>query len=155
LVDPYGLVAKASTWHLVCSRQGFIMVIRMPDVLEAHISEDKFSRAVDFDLVEFWTTWCSTHESNRPHFPVRMRIKAELLKMLKFFHDPILSGDQESAELDADGWHTMTIHFETFEEARKRLLDFGGAVEIIEPQSLRRSVQDFAEQIVEVYNQRD
>lgn len=75
--------------------------------------------------------------------------------MLKFFQDPILSGDQDGAELDADGWQTMTIHFETFEEARKQLLNFGGAVEVIEPQSLRRSVQDFAEQIVEVYNRID
>jgi len=155
LVDPYGLVAKANIWHLVCSREGFITVVRLPDVLDAQLSKDKFSMTADFILVEFWTAWCSRYEINRPHFPVQVRVKAELLKMLKFFRDPILSGDKDDAELDADGWHTMTIHFETFEEARKRLLNFGGAVEIIEPQSLRRSVQDFAEQIVEVYNRID
>jgi predicted DNA-binding transcriptional regulator YafY len=155
LVDPYGLVAKANIWHLVCSRDGFITVIRLPDVLDAQLSESKFSMPADFNLVEFWTAWCSKYESNRPQFPVQVRIKAELLKMLKFFRDPILSGDRDGTEIDADGWQTMTIHFETFEEARKQLLNFGGAVEIIKPQSLRRSVQDFAEQIVQVYNRFD
>ena len=155
LVDPYGLVAKANIWHLVCSRDGFIAVIRLPDVLDAQLSEDRFSIPADFNLVEFWTAWCAKYESNRPQFPVQVRIKAELLKMLKFFQDPILREDQDGAELDADRWHTMTIHFETFEEARQQLLNFGGAVKIIEPQSLRRSVQDFAEQIVQVYNRSD
>ena len=155
LVDPYGLVAKANIWHLVCSREGFITVIRLADVLDAQFSEGKFSIPADFNLIEYWTAWCSRYESNRSHFPVQVRIKAELLKMLKLFRDPILSGDQGSAELDADGWQTMIIHFETFEEARKQLLNFGGAVEIIEPQSLRRSVQDFAEQIVQIYNRFD
>ena len=155
LADPYGLVAKANIWHLVCSRDGFITVIRLADVLDAKLSEGKSSMPADFNLVEFWTAWCSKYESNRPHFPVQVRIKAELLKMLKFFRDPIHSGDQDSAELDADGWQTMTIHFETFEEARNQLLNFGGAVEIIKPQSLRMSVQDFAEQIVQVYNRID
>ena len=155
LVDPYGLVAKANIWHLVFSREGFITVIRLPDVLDAQLSKGKFSIPADFNLVEFWTAWCSRYEIIRPNFPVQVRIKAELLKILKFFRDPILSGDQNGAELDADGWHTMTFHFETFEEARKRLRKFGGAVEIIEPRSLRRSVQGFAEQIVQVNNRFD
>ena len=75
-------------------------------------------------------------------FPCPGVDKSRIAQDAKIFRDPILSGDQDGAELDADGWHTMTIHFETFEEARKRTLNFGGAVEIIEPQSLQWSVQD-------------
>lgn len=154
LVAPYGLVAKANIWHLVCSREGHLSVIRLSDVSDVELSDEFISRPVDFNLEEFWRVWCAKHESNRPNFSVQVRIKSELLKMLKLFRDPILTGEQ-TANLDGEGWYRMTIQFETFEDARKQLLSFGGAVEIIEPQSLRRSVKDFAEKIVQLYDQVD
>lgn len=151
LVEPYGMVAKANIWHLVFSREGYISVIRLSDLLGAELSEEVFSMPTDFNLVEFWRIWCSKHESNRPHFPVQVRITSDLLQMLKLFRDPIFTGEQ-TMKIDNDGWYRMTFQFETFEDARKQLLSFGGAVEIIEPQSLRRSVKDFAENIVQLYD---
>ena len=52
---------------------------------------------------------------------------------------------------DADEWITLTLPFETFEEARTRILGFGRAVKVLEPEPLRLSVIDFAEQIVDFY----
>ncbi|MCL4878149.1 MAG: hypothetical protein KJ064_15930 [Anaerolineae bacterium] len=45
-----------------------------------------------------------------------------------------------------------TIYRETFESARRYLLSWGRAVEVLEP--LRKSVLDFARQIVDYYDRR-
>jgi predicted DNA-binding transcriptional regulator YafY len=52
---------------------------------------------------------------------------------------------------DEEGWITLELSFESFEAARDRLLGFGRAVEVLKPRPLRRSVVDFAEQIVALY----
>jgi predicted DNA-binding transcriptional regulator YafY len=54
-------------------------------------------------------------------------------------------------DMDKNGWYLMTFHFDTFENARQRLLNFGGAVEIITPHALRESVLDFARQTLSLY----
>ena len=43
--------------------------------------------------------------------------------------------------------------FERFEEARRRLLGYGRAVEVLEPDVLRKSIKDYAEQIVDLYSE--
>jgi len=42
--------------------------------------------------------------------------------------------------------------FESLEEALSRLLGFGGAIEVIGPRALRRSIRDYAEQVVSRYS---
>jgi predicted DNA-binding transcriptional regulator YafY len=41
--------------------------------------------------------------------------------------------------------------FETLEQARRHILGFGAAIEVLEPEPLRLSVIDFARQIAEFY----
>jgi len=43
------------------------------------------------------------------------------------------------------------LSFESFEAARDRILGFGRGVEVLEPVALRKSVLDFAEQIISLY----
>jgi len=50
LVDPYGLVAKAGVWYLVCARKNHLRVHRVSDVLTAHVADERFQRPADFDL---------------------------------------------------------------------------------------------------------
>jgi predicted DNA-binding transcriptional regulator YafY len=52
---------------------------------------------------------------------------------------------------DADGWVTLDLPFESFVAARSRLLGLGRALEVLAPEPLRRSLVDFAEQIVLFY----
>ena len=44
-----------------------------------------------------------------------------------------------------------TLAFESFEAARDRILGFGAAAEVLEPEALRRSIMDYAAQIVQLY----
>ncbi|MBN1584095.1 MAG: WYL domain-containing protein [Anaerolineae bacterium] len=46
---------------------------------------------------------------------------------------------------------TLELPFESLEAARAQLLSFGGAVEVVEPEPLRLSIIDYANQILERY----
>jgi hypothetical protein len=52
---------------------------------------------------------------------------------------------------EGDGRITLRGSCESFDDARARVLALGGAVEVIEPEPLRRSVIDYAEQIAKRY----
>jgi predicted DNA-binding transcriptional regulator YafY len=152
LVEPYGLVAKASIWYLVGGRDGHIRVYRVSRVLDARPAKETFERPSDFDLVAFWQAWCSDVKENRQHYPVTVRVAPQFVAWLPHLFSDKIRGEVARAGLpDAEGWITLTLPFETLEDARERILGFGGAVEVLGPQALRKSVLDFATQIVALY----
>jgi predicted DNA-binding transcriptional regulator YafY len=152
LVEPYGLVAKAGLWYLVCGREGLIRVHRVSRVLDARIADHPFERPTDFDLAAFWRGWCTSVEENRARYPVMVRVSPELVPWLPhFFGESIREAIAWADSLDDEGWIALTLPFETAEDARERILSFGGSVEILEPQALRNSVVDYAQQILARY----
>jgi predicted DNA-binding transcriptional regulator YafY len=155
LVDPYGLVAKAGVWYLVCARDGNRRVQRVSDVLAARLADERFARPADFDLSAFWKGWCADHEGSRPTYPVVARVSPNLVPYLPLvFGDPIREAIAQAGPPDAEGWLTLSLPFETFEAARMRILGLGRAVEVLAPPALRKSVVDFAAQIVDFYSHR-
>jgi predicted DNA-binding transcriptional regulator YafY len=147
LVKPYGLVAKAGVWYLVFDRHGQIDVQRVARLLEARLDEGNFTRPEAFDLVSFWENWCAGEESRRSLFPVLVRIGPEFVPM-----SPLFFGDQAlPGEPDAQGRRTLELTFESFEAARDRLLSLGRAVEVLSPPALRKSIVDYAQQVLELY----
>jgi predicted DNA-binding transcriptional regulator YafY len=154
-VEPYGLVAKASVWYLVHGRAGNMHVTRLSQVVVAEILPDNFARPADFDLAAFWEKWCSEYEAQAPYL-ARVRISPEVLPMLRYYLEERARdslGDNPAS--DADGWVTLDLPFESFITARTRLLGLGRAVEVLSPEPLRKSLVDFAEQIVGFYKGRD
>jgi len=150
-VAPYGLVAKTNLWHLVFSREDSIFVLPVSDILDARLTERTFSMPPGFNLVDFWQQWSARYEYNQPQYPVLVRLSPKSFEMLQYFEDPILPVDRVPLEEEENGWYRLKLKFDTFENARKWLLNFGGAVEILAPQALRASVQDFARQTLAIY----
>jgi predicted DNA-binding transcriptional regulator YafY len=153
VVEPYGLVAKASLWHLVYGFQGVLRVRPVADLLEVEILESGFTRPPDFDLPAFWEAWCAEAES-RPAYRVQARVSPELLPLLPLYLAERFRRLPEATP-EADGWTTLELSFESFTDARSRLLGMGRAVEVLAPEPLRRSLVDFARQIVELYRAED
>ena len=151
--EPYGLVAKANIWHLVYARGGTPHVVRVSQIVEAELLEDTFILPPDFDLVEFWEVWCDEYESHPP-FQAKVRVAPEALPMLaEYVGDRARGQLARSPAPDADGWVTLNLPFESFIAARSRLLGLGRAVEVLEPETLRKSLVDFAGQIVGFYKE--
>jgi predicted DNA-binding transcriptional regulator YafY len=149
--EPYGLVAKANIWYLVYGRGGTPKVRRVSQIVEAELTPEIFVRPPEFQLEAFWQVWCREYES-QPPFCARVRVAPEALRMLaEYVGERARVHLSQSISPDQDGWVTLDLPFESFITARTRLLGLGCAVEVLEPASLRRSLIDFAEQIVGFY----
>lgn len=149
--EPYGLVAKANIWYLVYGRGGNPQVRRVSQIVEAELLPECFMRPPDFDLETFWRSWCNEYES-QPPFLARVRVSPDALPMLAEYVGERARGQLTQPHIpDQDGWIRLDLPFESFITARTRLLGLGRAVEVLEPESLRKSLIDFAEQIVGFY----
>jgi predicted DNA-binding transcriptional regulator YafY len=154
IVAPYGLVAKASVWYLVYAHPSRdIRALQVSRITEAAILEEAFARPPDFDLADFWKDWCAEFEESRIRYLATVRVTPELASLLPYyFGDSIQELLAQAPPPDAEGWITLTLTFESFSAARTRILGFGRAVEVYEPEALRKSVIDFAGQITAFYN---
>jgi predicted DNA-binding transcriptional regulator YafY len=154
LVEPYGLVAKAGAWYLVCARNGSLRTLRVSGVVGARLIEEECERPPDFDLAAFWQEWCKGVEQNQPSYPVTARVAPGLVPWLsQFFGESIRDEVARAGPPDEEEWLTVRLPFETLDEARRRILGFGRAVEVLEPVALRNTIVDFARQIVDLYGQ--
>jgi predicted DNA-binding transcriptional regulator YafY len=155
VVDPYGLVAKAGVWYLVCAIEGRLRVHRISSLLDARLSDEVFQRPADFDLAAFWKASCAEREQNRHLYAVTVRVAPNFIPALPwYFGNGIRVKIAQAGPPDAQGWIRLELCFESLEAARDRLLDFGCGVEVLEPFALRRSLLDIAEQIVALYTQK-
>lgn len=150
---PYGLVAKSGNWYLVGRRKdGNISVIRTTWIIEARILDENFQRPENFDLGKFWLTWRNHYESRKPFYSVKVNLAPQLLENVSNLFGENVGTEIASAKAPAPrGWFSLTLPFESLEDARQRLLPLGGAVEVIEPVALRMSLIDYAAQIAGVY----
>jgi predicted DNA-binding transcriptional regulator YafY len=152
LVEPHGLVAKDSAWHLVCRRQDHFHVYPVARTLQVRLSEESFERQSGFDLAEFWTRWCVTVETNRPTYTVKVRVSPGWWPHLpRWLGGGATAAMSQAEQPDSNGWRPLTLRFDSLEVARGRLLGCGGGVEILEPRALRQSVADYAAQIATLY----
>ncbi len=148
-IRPLGLVAKAGVWYVVGEDADHFMVLPVERLLQAGMGEQRFERDRDFDLVAFWRRWCAENEDSRLSFCATVRVDAELLPLLAGVLGQAVGGD--SGEIGFGGKVCLQLWFASFEEARGRILSYGGAVEVVEPQPLRQSIADYARQILNLY----
>ncbi len=154
IVDPYGLVAKAGIWHLVYGIGGAVRVLRVAALLDAHLSPESCERPADFDLARFWREWCTARDVSHTRYLVTVRVAPDFVSELPaYFGDAVRNQIAQARETQAgaEGWLTLQLPFESLEAARARILGFGRGVEVLGPYALRRSILDYAEQIVKLY----
>jgi predicted DNA-binding transcriptional regulator YafY len=151
LVSPYGLVAKAGVWYLVYERHG-IRVQRVSDILGARLSPDLFERPCNFDLPRFWLEWRATRHEMSAQYLATVRVSRVLVPRLQRNFGKTVDEQIAASEPPSDwDWITLVLPFWSLESAREEILGFGGAVEVLGPLALRKSVEDFASQVVSLY----
>lgn len=167
VVEPYGLVAKASVWHLVAARLddradggssgrgerpvAKLSVYEVSLVLDASPLDERFDRPAEFDLTNWWSAWCAARQESSVGYPVKVRVAHDLIPELARHFGEQVRDEANAAERDERGWVTLDLYFQGLEAARGRLLAFGGAIEVLEPLALRLSLADFAEQTLARY----
>ncbi len=150
-LEPYGLVAKASNWYLVAAREANLRVLRVSRILEAHACDGNFIRPANFDLPAFWKAWCQEFELARPRYTVTARVLPQLAAQLTG-GSASLQGRPPDLSV-SQNWQILTLNYESLESARDQLLAYGGAIEVLDPPALRRSLIDYARQILYRYRE--
>ena len=71
VVEPYGLVSKRGTWHLLAAAGATRRVYRVSRIENAEVLPERFERPPDFDLEAAWAESVSSYP--RPRCAPRMR----------------------------------------------------------------------------------
>jgi predicted DNA-binding transcriptional regulator YafY len=152
VVDPYGLVAKASVWYLVAASAGEMRVFRISRIQAVEVIEERFDRPVDFDLRTFWAQWCMEFETSLRRYPVTLRVApCAVPDLTHVFGDWVQTLIKQAEPPDKDGWMTITLLFEGMPQARSRMFALGTMVEVLQPLELRKSLADSAANIASIY----
>jgi predicted DNA-binding transcriptional regulator YafY len=151
IIEPLGLVAKGGTWHLAGRRQASTQVIGLDEILALEILDEHFIYPQDFDLVLFWQEWLARSQASRPRYPVLVRADPQIIAALRSEFQSRTALAVETLEVEQGGWLRLRLPFETFEQARRQLLGYGGAIEVLQPLALRLSLADFAAQVAARY----
>jgi predicted DNA-binding transcriptional regulator YafY len=145
---PLGLVAKSQRWYLVILRGDHCRTLQVSQIRSARIRNQTFEFLQKFDLEAYWKKWCNEQKESQPGFQILVRVTASLAKILLEHRPTTLMTPPMQ---DTSSWQELTLDYESFEEARQMVLSYGGAIEVLQPIALRRSVQDFARQILNIY----
>ncbi|MEO6890061.1 MAG: WYL domain-containing protein, partial [Ktedonobacteraceae bacterium] len=87
LVEPYGLVAKASIWYLVGAAAGTRNMYRVSRIQAVSVTEERFTRPAGFDLSLYWTEYCSQLEASQPGYTVPLRVAPDDVSLLPQLHN--------------------------------------------------------------------
>jgi predicted DNA-binding transcriptional regulator YafY len=159
----------------VCSASGEtgdrLRVFKVDELVTVRATEDPFARPRDFNLERSWRTWCERIRQDRGRYTVVARVSPQMHVDLPLYLGEYLARKQdhywaewpedhtvatESAETEpdpkGDNWMTVILHFDTLEGARTKLLGLGAGVEVMTPVALRRSLLDYAQQVVNRYS---
>jgi predicted DNA-binding transcriptional regulator YafY len=138
-LKPYGLVLKAGTWYLVAERSGQIRTYRVSNIAELTVTEERFVRPRDFDLVRFWTESSRAYEVGLYRETAQLRVSPRGFVRLGYLSAAVAEALQEQARpAAADGWTVVDVPIESIEQAELDLLRLGPEVEVLKPRELRR-----------------
>ena len=155
VVDPLGLVAKATIWYLVgryTDPAGQLRVFRVSRVLEASEQGNAGERPSGFDLAAYWQSWSTEFSALLPHYQVTVRMdQTDLLAVASILGlGPIELLQGKTTQ--ADGTICLTLSYDSLDHALSRLLPAGALVEVVEPLELRTSIVELASHILSLYS---
>jgi predicted DNA-binding transcriptional regulator YafY len=148
-VEPLGLVARGGEWHLVYCRNAHIRARGVHTLEQVRRVPGNFVRPPAFELVRWWHEWIERRDRRQAAFVVVARLAAGLVQQRAGNLGPARILDLEQP--DADDRQLATLAYSYLAQARTHLLGLGNAAEVLSPPALRRSIQDFAQQVARLY----
>jgi len=147
VVHPLGLAAKGSAWYLVADTEAGQRTFRVDRITSVERNGQPVRRPPDFDLATAWRL--ITDELDQRRTPLRARVLAEPRVMgwcRGTFGNRVRIGPAGSdgrVELELRGHHPRSLAAE--------LAGFGGAIEVLEPDELRRELALIGSQLTAHY----
>ncbi|MER7079550.1 Predicted DNA-binding transcriptional regulator YafY, contains an HTH and WYL domains [Saccharopolyspora kobensis] len=146
LVDPLGLIDKDGIWYLIADTEAGRRTFRVDRIAAATTAEQPAERPDDFDLAAEWQRVVADVEQRRSLVSAVVLVDAELFPVLcKHFGrhcDPI---GAEAGRVRA----RVTAHLAR--SLAEQLAGWGAAVEVLEPESVRRELARIGHDLTERY----
>lgn len=143
-IHPYALVLKENRWYLVYHRKLSYRVNRLEQIASVQVLDQTFDRERTFDLPAFWQDWVEQSRREQQRFPVTLHLyNPAMASFENRFHDRIQSLQPLNQQ-----WTECRCHFYHYNHARSSLLAWGGAIRVVEPETLRLGMLDFAQQFL-------
>jgi len=151
-VQPLGLVLKGGAWYLVAEIGGQPRTYRVSNILDLTVTEERFERPRDFDLVRFWTTASRAYEVGLYRGNAVLRVSARGMRRLDLFGSAVVQAAAQTAgPPDADGWVQVVIPIEAIDQAAADLMRLGTDAEVIDPPELRHRIAEMAHELSRLY----
>jgi predicted DNA-binding transcriptional regulator YafY len=154
MLDPYGLVAKASIWYVVGAMyNSMIQVYRVSRIMDAELTGSTFERPNDFNLASYWQTWRDQFETRQNSLAVTLRVSPNSGPLLALvFGEGVVAKLINAPEDEAAaGFVTISLTFDSIETACRQLIGLGTAVEVLAPHTVRQMLQKEAIQLLQRY----
>ncbi len=149
MVDPLGLVVKGRVWYLIAAVEDGMRTYRVSRMQEARVTEQPCVRPEGFDLAAHWEASVARFKADLPRYPATLRTTPDIVPHMRRLR---YTRVKDVSQPDADGCVTVSVHFETEDEACMHVLGFGAQIEVIDPPALRQRVVDAALGVVALYN---
>lgn len=148
-LDPLGLVLKAGTWYLVAGAGEQTRTYRVANIVEFIVSEDRFSRPKEFDLLRFWTDSSRAYEVGLWRDEAVLRLSPRGMIRLQNLNAQLAEAARETAgSPDDKGWVRATVPIESTDQAAIDFLRLGAEAEVLSPKTLRKRLADTAREMV-------
>lgn len=153
---PLGLVLKAGIWYLVAQVAAQVgeqtRTYRVANIFDLTLTDERFERPRDFDLVKFWTTSSRAYEVGLYRSKATLRVSPRGLPKLEQLGAAVQQAARDTASAaGANGWVQVDIPIESIDQAAADLLRLGTDVEVLKPAVLRRGLSKAAREIVRLY----
>lgn len=152
VLDPYGLVAKASIWYVVARSFHWVQVFRVSRIAEASLLASRFTRPEDFDLAGYWRDWCQRFERGQARYDVTLRVApAGVPALVQTFGEGVHALLATAGQDDEPGRVRLTLAFESADAACRQLVGIGPHIEVLAPAGLRQQMADMALAVLAQY----
>lgn len=150
VVEPYGLICKRQNWYLVgqCLKRNAIRVFRVDQIRDIiPYTSEKYQYPADFKLKEYMAhSWGVMNDGEVCHIKLKFCHKVAQ-RVLSLRYHP----SQELVEELSDGSIIVSFKVCGTTEMKTWLIQWGDAVEVLEPGWLREDMWKLAEGIMKVY----
>jgi predicted DNA-binding transcriptional regulator YafY len=154
-LQPLGLVLKAGIWYLVARASDQPRTYRVSNILEMAVSDERFERPKDFDLVRFWTMSSRAYEVGLYRSEAVLRVSPSGMPKLDLLGSVVAHAAAETVTPpDRDGWLRVVIPIESIDQAAADLIRLGTDAEVLEPPELRRRIAEIARALSQLYRKR-
>ena len=151
VVHPLGLAAKGAAWYLVAGTAAGLRTFRVDRITSAEVNGKPVQRPDDFDLAEAWRL--ITDEIDQRRAPLRARALAspEAVGWVR----ATLGGRMRIGPAGADGRVELELRGHHPRSLAAELAGFGGLIEVLEPEELRRQLANIGAELASRYGSSD